>query len=116
MTDSSWCSSSNAWMQIPTTITGNHYYSRVKMDWTWVSVLSLLDLRFLTVVIMKSTIFWDVMPCSKIEIHKYFGEIYHFHLKDQQVNQASNKQAASSLSFLLTDWYTWSAVTWYSLP
>jgi hypothetical protein len=70
----------------------------------------------LTVVIMKSTIFWDVMPYSKLEVHKWFGEIYCLHLKDQRVNQASNKQAASSLNFLLTDWYTWSAATWCSLP
>jgi hypothetical protein len=35
----------------------------------------------LTAVVMKSTIFWDITPCSPLKINRRFGGIYclHFH-------------------------------------
>jgi hypothetical protein len=31
------------------------------------------DLRFLTVVVRKSSIFWDIMPCSPLKVDRRFG-------------------------------------------
>jgi hypothetical protein len=39
----------------------------------------------LTAVLMKNTVFWDIMPCSPLKINGRFGGIYHLHL------QGSNK-------------------------
>jgi hypothetical protein len=40
------------------------------------------------VVIMKSTIFWDVTPCIIVDIDPHFGRIYCLHLLGQNISQA----------------------------
>jgi hypothetical protein len=46
----------------------------------------------LTAVVMKSTIFWDITPCSPLSIHRRFGGTYRFHLQGRK-NKFSNKPA-----------------------
>jgi hypothetical protein len=36
----------------------------------------------LPTMIMKNTVFWDVTPCSPVEVHQRFGGIYCLHLQD----------------------------------
>jgi hypothetical protein len=43
----------------------------------------LFGFEVLTAVTMNSTVFWDVMPCSLLEVHRSFGGTYYFHLQDQ---------------------------------
>jgi hypothetical protein len=33
----------------------------------------------------KSTIFWDVTPCSLVEVYPHFGGIYRLHIQGQMV-------------------------------
>jgi hypothetical protein len=56
----------------------------------------LLDDEVLTAVIMTSrpTIFWDVTPCSPVEVHRRFGGTYY--LQGRRVRQANNQQEASN--------------------
>jgi hypothetical protein len=34
----------------------------------------------LTAAVMKSTIFWDIMPCSVLKINQRFGGTYRLHI------------------------------------
>jgi hypothetical protein len=44
----------------------------------------------LTSVTMKSSVFWDITPCSLVKVSRCFRGTYeyHLHLHDQRVNQA----------------------------
>jgi hypothetical protein len=46
----------------------------------------------LTVVVMKSTIFWDITPCSPLSVNRRFGGTYCLHLQDRK-NKLSKKPA-----------------------
>jgi hypothetical protein len=38
----------------------------------------------LTAVVMKSTIFWDITPCSPVKVNRRFGRIYRLHLQGRK--------------------------------
>jgi hypothetical protein len=57
-----------------------------------------LGFEVLTAVIMKSTIFWDIMPCSPLKVNRWFGREYRLHLQGQRISRAIN-QWASRLTF-----------------
>jgi hypothetical protein len=42
----------------------------------------------LTAVVMTSTIFWVIMPCSSLEVNRLFGGTYRIHLQGQRINYA----------------------------
>jgi hypothetical protein len=44
-------------------------------SWIFISV----RLQALTAASMKMTVFWDVAPCTLIEIDRHFGDAYWFH-------------------------------------
>jgi hypothetical protein len=67
----------------------------------------------LTAVTMESTIFWDVTPCSPVEIRQYFGGSHCFHLQCRKVIQASKQARRSQQAG--RDEYT-SLVTCLDLP
>jgi hypothetical protein len=35
----------------------------------------------LTAVVMNSTVFWDITPCSPLKVNQRFGGTYHLHLQ-----------------------------------
>jgi hypothetical protein len=45
-----------------------------------------------TAVVMKSTIFWDITPCSPLSFNRHFGEIYRLHLQGQKISRARNQR------------------------
>jgi hypothetical protein len=50
----------------------------------------------LTAVTMKGTIFWDVTPCSLVEVHRHFREKLYLQLQGWRVGKASNQEEAGS--------------------
>jgi hypothetical protein len=46
----------------------------------------------LTTVVMKSTIFWDITPCSLLSVNRRFGRTYRLYLQGRK-NQLSKKPA-----------------------
>jgi hypothetical protein len=46
-------------------------------------------------VLIVVTIFWDVMPCSPVEVHWNFGGTYYLHLQGRSVNQVSRALLAA---------------------
>jgi hypothetical protein len=49
-----------------------------------------------TNVSIKSSVFWDIMPCSPFKVDRRFGGICHFHLHCQRKNEARNQREAGS--------------------
>jgi hypothetical protein len=45
----------------------------------------------LTVVVMKSTIFWDITPCSPLRFNRCFGGTYRLHLQGQRIRQTRSQ-------------------------
>jgi hypothetical protein len=57
------------------------------------------EFRALKAVPTKSTMFWDVTPCSLIEFHRSFRGRYYLQIHCRRIKQAtSNEQAASGPS------------------
>jgi hypothetical protein len=40
----------------------------------------------LTALVMKSTIFWDIMPCSPLSVNRRFEGTYRLHLQGQKIS------------------------------
>jgi hypothetical protein len=43
-----------------------------------------------TYVVLKSTIFWDIMPCSPLSVNRRFGGTYRLHIEGRK-NKFSKK-------------------------
>jgi hypothetical protein len=50
----------------------------------------------LATVIMKSSVFWDIMPCTLLKVNWHFGGTCCLHLQGQRISQASNQQERGS--------------------
>jgi hypothetical protein len=50
---------------------------------------------------MKEAIFWNVTPCSTVEIHRRFGRMYSLHLWCWRVGQARSRQQAGFITSFL---------------
>jgi hypothetical protein len=46
----------------------------------------------LTAVAMKSTIFWDITPCSPLKVNRRFGGTYRHHLQDLIISRGRNQR------------------------
>jgi hypothetical protein len=41
---------------------------------------------------MKTTIFWDMTPCSPLKINRRFGGAYRLHLQVRRISRARNQR------------------------
>jgi hypothetical protein len=48
------------------------------------------------VVVMKSSIFWDITPYSPLKVNRRLGGTCRLHLQGRRINQARNKREADS--------------------
>jgi hypothetical protein len=60
------------------------------------TVFCYVGLEVLTAVVLKSTIFWDVMSCSPLRVNWRFGGTYHLHLQGRKISWARNQAICSS--------------------
>jgi hypothetical protein len=52
--------------------------------------------------IMKSSVFWDITPCSPLKVNQHFRGTCHFHFQGQRLMQETGiKQAVTLVSTLL---------------
>jgi hypothetical protein len=58
------------------------------------SRLNKYSVRFevLTAVVMKSTLFWDITPCSPVHVNRRFGETYRLHIQGRRISRARNQR------------------------
>jgi hypothetical protein len=54
-------------------------------------------------VIMKSTVVWDVMLCSSVQVYRYFGRTHSLHLQDRRGSLPNKQQILASSIDLLFD-------------
>jgi hypothetical protein len=56
---------------------------------------------------MKSTVFWDTVPCSPLKIELCFGGTYRFHLQGRKISQASTRHESrwQAELLLLSRWF-----------
>jgi hypothetical protein len=57
----------------------------------------------LTAVVMKSTIFWDITPCSALKVNRRLGGTYHLHLQGRRIRSACH---------LLLQWFLARLIFW----
>jgi hypothetical protein len=53
--------------------------------------------------VMKSTIFWDIMPCRPLRVNQHFGGTYHFHLWGRKMSQQETSTKAGGKLRLFFD-------------
>jgi hypothetical protein len=55
-----------------------------------------------TALVMKSTNFWDITPCSPLRVNRRFGETYRLHLqgRKKEVEQETSVKAGGKLAWL----------------
>jgi hypothetical protein len=56
------------------------------------AIVSETGLQVPTAVVMKSTIFWDITPCSPLKVNRHFGGKYRLNLQGRK-NKPSKKPA-----------------------
>jgi hypothetical protein len=56
-----------------------------------VYIKSLAGFEVLTAVVTKSTIFWDITPCSPLKVNRRFGGTYRLHLQGGRKSRATQK-------------------------
>jgi hypothetical protein len=68
--------------------------SRVNLTVCWINLL-IVGFEVLTAVVMKSTIFWDIMPCSPLKVDQRFRGTYHLHFQGRRISQANRAPLAT---------------------
>jgi hypothetical protein len=56
----------------------------------YITAVKSVGFEVLTAVIMKSTIFWDIPPCSPLKVNRRFGGAYHLHHQGRRISRARN--------------------------
>jgi hypothetical protein len=63
------------------------YRKRVVLNLT-ASVLRFVGSEVLTAVVMKSSMFWDITPCSQLKVNRRFTGTCHLHLQGRRKSRA----------------------------
>jgi hypothetical protein len=49
---------------------------------------------------LKSTILWDITPCSPLEVNRRFGRIYKLHLEGRRISRTRNQRAPNASTLI----------------
>jgi hypothetical protein len=63
-----------------------------------------IPFKVFTAVVMKSTIFWDITPCSLLSVNRRFGGTYRLHLQGRR-NTFFRVEEIRSRNHLLACWF-----------
>jgi hypothetical protein len=61
-------------------------------DHCWVLSTRPAGFEVITAVVMKSTIFCDITPCSPLKVNRRFGGTYRLHLQGKRISRARNQR------------------------
>jgi hypothetical protein len=88
---------------LPTDNTGSRYSHHHKIK---INKMKIVTSEVLTVVVMNSNIFWDIMLCSLLNVNRCFGGTYRLHLQGRRIgrarNQCESRQQAEPAGFSLS--------------
>jgi hypothetical protein len=62
------------------------YWVMIWFTWT--------EVEFLRAVVMKSSIFWDIMSCSPLKVNRSYGGTGRLHIQGLRVSQVRNQHEA----------------------
>jgi hypothetical protein len=51
-----------------------------------------VEFEVITAVVMKSTIFWDITPCSLLKVNRRFGGTYRLYIQGRRISRARNQR------------------------
>jgi hypothetical protein len=54
--------------------------------------LTYVEFEVLRAVVIKSTIFWDITPCSPLKVNRCFGGTYRLLLQSRRISRARNQR------------------------
>jgi hypothetical protein len=63
----------------------------------------LVGAEVLTAVVIKSSIFWGITPCSALKVNRRLGGTCHLHLRGRRIRSASYRLHAGFFLGLLFD-------------
>jgi hypothetical protein len=69
-----------------------------------------LGFEVFTAVVMKSTILWDIKPCSLLKVNRRFGGTYRLLLHGRRISKAGNQRESrsqASLAWLIFRSWRW---------
>jgi hypothetical protein len=82
--------------------------SRGCWDWPWVWVFNFsrcyVRSEVLTAVFTRSSVFWDITPCSPLKVNQCFGRTCRLHLQCRWMSRARTRVISQSTE-LLFSWY-----------
>jgi hypothetical protein len=55
-------------------------------------------------MVMNSSIFWDMTPCSPLKFNRRFRRTYHLHLQGQRISRTKNQSQSRWQAYLLSLW------------
>jgi hypothetical protein len=56
-----------------------------------------VGIEVLTAVVMKSTIFWDITPCSPLKVNRRFGGKYRLNLQSRRISRPRHQATSFTL-------------------
>jgi hypothetical protein len=68
-----------------------------------------LGFEVFTAVIMNSSVFLDITPCSPLTVNRRFGAIYRHHLQGRKLSQARNQREAACYFHTLVSYFAYSS-------
>jgi hypothetical protein len=54
--------------------------------------INVVEFDVLAAMVMKSTIFWNIKPCSPLKLNRRFGGIYRLRLQGRRISRARNQR------------------------
>jgi hypothetical protein len=66
---------------------------------TFAYVEKYIEFEVLAEVIMKTSFFWDIMPCRLLKVNHYFGQTCLCHLQDRRISKRASAFGARIFTF-----------------
>jgi hypothetical protein len=70
----------------------NKFEPLVYTDFSNLLLRVLVGFEVLTAVVIKSTVFWDITPCSPLKVNQCFGATYRLHLQGLRISQGRDQR------------------------
>jgi hypothetical protein len=65
---------------------------------------SLYRSEVLTVVVVESSVLWDITPCSPLKSNRSFGETYRLHIQSRRISQKKTPENLLPASYRCLAW------------
>jgi hypothetical protein len=79
-----------------TILFGVFYYARGRTQQRGNNIYISVGFEVLTAVVMKSTVFCDITPCSLLSVNRRFGGTSRLHLQGRKISRARNRHESDS--------------------